>query len=428
MRADVPSKPTPIPITKKEIWAWCFYDFANSSFTTIIVTVAFSVYFTKVVAEGHNPEAWWGWGYGASMLIVGIISPILGALADYTGTKKNLLIGFSFLCILATFFLFFVEKGDIVLGIFLFAIANIGFNGGLAFYNAFLKDLSLSENMGRISGYGFALGYVGGLVSLVLVYPLIQGGLGEENLFYYRLSFPVTAGFFLIFALPSFSYLQERRFFIPNGQANASWTIGLRRVWKTFHEIRRYKELFKFFLAFLIYIDGINTVIVFAGIFAATVLDFSPKDLIIFFIIMQISAALGAYAFGFINDWIGPKRTISITLFIWTALMIWAFFVPSKSQFYFLGLIAGVALGSNQSSSRTLLGLFAPKEKITEFYGFFSLTGKLAATIGPPVYGMITALTGNQRYAVLSLIPFFLIGFLILQSVNEEAGNRREQA
>jgi len=422
VQTDLPSEPNPVPITKKEIWAWCFYDFANSSFTTVIVTVAFSIYFTKVVAEGHHPEAWWGWGYGASMLVVGIISPILGALADYSGTKKKFLIGFSFICIFATFFLFFVEKGDVWLGIILFAIANIGFNGGLAFYNAFLKDISHSHNMGRISGYGFALGYVGGLVSLVLVYPLIQGGLGEENLFYYRLSFPVTAVFFLMIALPSFSYLKERRFFIPNSKARSIWTIGFRRVWKTFHEIRRYKELFKFFLAYLIYIDGINTIIVFAGIFAANVLDFSPKDLILFFIVMQISAALGAYAFGMITDWIGAKRTISITLFIWTALMIWAFFVPSKLQFYFLGLIAGVALGSNQSASRTLLGLFAPKEKITEFYGFFSLTGKLAATIGPPVYGMITALTGNQRYAVLSLTAFFLIGFLILQSVDEEEG------
>ena len=412
----------PVPVTKKEIWAWCLYDFANSSFSTIVVTVAYSIYFAQVVAHGQSPETWWGWGYGISMLLIGVISPVLGALADYSGTRKQYLIGFSFLCIVTTALLVFVKEGDVWLGIILFAVANIGFNGGITFYNAFLKDISRSENMGRISGYGFSLGYVGGLLSLLIVFPLVQGGFADDNLGLYRLTFPVTAVFFLLFAIPAFYYLQDRAYGEGIKPQQVDWTVGFHRVRQTFREIRRFSELFKYFVAYFIYIDGINTVIVFAGIFATVVLGFSPKDILIFFIVMQISSAIGAYGFGFVTDWMGAKRTIGLTLVIWIGLILWAFFVGSKTEFYFLGLIAGVALGSNQSASRTLLGHFAPQEKVTEFYGFFALTGKLAAVIGPPVYGMIASTTGSQRLAVLSIGTFVITGLLLLQRVDEKAG------
>ena len=409
-------------IAKKEILAWCLYDFANSSFTTVIVTVAYSVYFTQVVAQGHSPEAWWGRGYALSMILIGVISPVLGALADYSGTKKRTLIGFTFLSVFATLLLVLVREGDIWLGLILFGLANIGYNGGLTFYDAFLKEISHNENMGRISGYGWSLGYIGGLFSLLLVYPFIQGGLGAENLFRYRLSFPVTAVFFLIFSIPAFLYLKERAATPTAISLKSYWAIGFRRVGGTFREMRRFIELFKYFLAFLIYNDGINTVIVFSAIFAAGVLGFTPRDLIIYFIVMQVTAALGAYGFGFVTDWIGAKRTIAITLVVWIGLIVWAFLVSTKAEFYALGLIAGAALGSNQSASRTLLGLFAPRAKIAEFFGFFSLTGKLAATIGPLVYGEIATATGSQRWAVLSIGVFFVIGLILLQWVDEQKG------
>jgi MFS transporter, UMF1 family len=407
---------------KKEIWAWCWYDFANSAFSTIIVTVAYSIYFAQVVAKGHNAESWWGWGYGLSMLAIGLVSPVLGALADYSGTKKRYLILFTLLSVLATGMLVVVSEGDVWLGILLFGLANIGFNGGLTFYNAFLKDLSRSDNMGRISGYGFALGYIGGLVSLLLVFPLIKGGFDPDNLLRYRLSFPVTAVFFLVFSIPAFIYLKEERTAALRLTLAAAFRTGFQRVWATFHEIRKFRELFKFFVAYLIYIDGINTVIVFSAIFAGGVLGFSPQELVIYFIIMQITSAGGAYVFGFITDRIGAKKTILITLLMWIALIIWAFIVGSKAEFYALGLIAGVALGANQSASRTLLGLFAPRIKVTEFFGFFSLTGKLAAVFGPIVYGEIASRSGNQRLAVLSIGAFFLVGLFLLLTVRQEAG------
>ena len=414
-------------VTKREIWAWCLYDFANSAYTTVIVTVAYSVYFVQVVARDQNPETWWGWGYGISMLVVGLVSPVLGALADYSGNRKKYLISFTLLCVLTTALLVFVKEGDIWLGIILFALSNIGFNGGITFYNAYLKDISRQENIGRISGYGFALGYLGGLFSLMAVFPLVQGGFAEHNLGSYRLSFPVAAAFFLLFSIPSFYYLRKGALREDKPPGGVHWTVGFGRVRETFHEIRRFSELIKYFAAYFIYIDGINTVIVFSGIFATQVLGFSPQDLIIFFIVMQISSVIGSYGFGFVTDWIGAKRTISLTLVIWIGIILWAFFVETKVEFYALGLIAGVALGSNQSASRTLLGLFAPKEKVTEFYGFFALTGKLAATMGPPVYGMIVSMTGNQRFAVLSIGTFIIVGFLLLQRVNEKAGIQAAQ-
>lgn len=417
-----PSHTTISPATRKEIWAWCFYDFANSSFTTIIVTVAYSVYFTEVVARGHSPEAWWGRGYALSMILGGFLSPVLGALADYSATRKLQLILFTVLTLIPTVLMVTVGPGDIFLGIFLFVIANLSYNSALAFYDSFLKDLAESSNMGRISGYGWSFGYIGGLVSLLVVYPFLRGGYAGEDPWFYRLSFPITALFYLVFSIPAFLYLKERRAEPPDDRRISYWSVGIKRVGRTFHELRRFKELCKYFVSFLIYSDGIHTVIVFAAIFATRVLEFTPADLILYFTVMQLSSAAGAYAFGFVTDRIGSKRTILITLAIWIVIVGWAFFVRSKAEFYWIGLTAGLSLGSSQSASRTLLALFTPRRRSAEFFGFFSLTGKVAATLGPLVFGEIAALTGDLRLAVLSIGLFFIVGFGGLLTVDEKAG------
>ncbi|MBI5197479.1 MAG: MFS transporter [Nitrospirae bacterium] len=320
------------PVTRKEIFSWCLFDFANSSFTTLIITVAYSVYFTRVVAKGYPAEALWGWGYSGSMVLIALISPLLGALADFSGAKKRFLLGFTILCVAATAALFTVEEGDVWQGLFLFALGNIGFVGGVTFYNAFLVEISDREHMGRISGYGWGFGYVGGLLSLVLVYPLIQGGFGEENLLNYRLSFPVTALFFLLAALPTFLWLRERAVPQPLPAGETYLRIGFQRVKETFHEIRKFRELLKYFVSYLFYEDGINTVVLFSGIFAVQVLGFTPKDLILFFILMQVSSALGAYGFGFVTDRLGAKRTISITLLLWFGIFVAAYGVQTQEQ------------------------------------------------------------------------------------------------
>jgi UMF1 family MFS transporter len=407
-------------VTKREIFSWCMYDFANSSYTTLIVTVAFSIYFINVVADGAQGERLWAWGYSLSMLLFGLIAPFLGAVADQGGFKKRFLVGFTLLSVFATAALFLVEKGDIAAAMLIFTLSNIGFNGGVHFYNSFLIDIADRTNMGRISGYGWALGYVGGLLCLVLAYPLIKGGFGEGNLVNYRLSFPLTGAFFLAASIPTFVFLKER--VTRQRVKTAYFSSGLRRVVNTFHEIKRFRELVKYFFGYLIYTDGINTVIVFSAVFANRVLGFTPAELFVYFIITQISAGLGALVFGPVTDRLGAKRSISITLVIWIAVSVWAYMVETKTGFYILGVVAGSALGSNQSASRTLLGLFTPHGKNAEFFGFFALVGKFAAVIGPLAYGEITAATGNQRVAVLSLALFFIAGLAALLFVDEKKG------
>lgn len=411
------------PVTRKEIGVWCLYDFANSAFTTIIVTVAYSVYFTEVVAKGQDPEAWWGRGYALSMILAGALSPVLGAVADYTRRRKFFLILLTLLTVFPTALLVFVKEGNIGLGLGLFIWANLCYGGALAFYDSFLKDISNSSNIGRISGGGWALGYIGGLFSLLVVYPFVSGGLGPENQFAYRMSFPLTALFFLIFSFPTFLYLKERGAPSEFNRGVSLWSVGFRRIGHTLREIRRFKELVKFFLAFLIYGDGIHTVFVFAAIFATRVLNFSPRDLLLFFIVMQVSSALGAFFFGFVTDRIGPKRTILVTLIIWMSVVLWGYVVQTSFEFYLIGLLAGLAMGSCQSASRTLLGLFTPEGRSGEFFGFFAMTGKLAAVFGPLLYGEIAVYAGN-RIALLSIGGFFLVGFCLLLLVREKEGIR----
>lgn len=419
-------RPPSFPAGRRELWAWCCYDFANSSFSTLIVTVAYSVYFIQVVAadlsSGGTAERLWFWGYSASMLVVALLSPILGALADARAVKRQLLISSTLLCVACTALLFLVEKGDTGLGLVLFGLANIGFDLGFVFCSAFLVELVPPQQMGRLSGYGWGFGYIGGLLSLALAYPFIKGGFAEANLISYRLSFVVTAVFFVIAALPTFMLLQERaqpKAFAPGLTLWSELTTQLR---ETISNLARYRDLRRYFVAYLIYSDGINTVIVASAIFANKVLDFTPGDLIIYFLVTQITAGLGSVGFGFVADRIGAVRAITITLVMWVGLVVAASLVQTHTQFYLLGLVAGATLGANQAVSRTLLGRFTPLGRQGEFFGFFSVVGKFAAIMGPIVYGEVTAWTGSQRWAVLSMVVFFVVGLAVFLGVDEQRG------
>lgn len=420
------TQPPPFPAGRRELWAWCCYDFANSSFSTLIVTVAYSVYFLQVVAADLLPsgmaERLWFWGYSASMLVVALVSPILGALADACAVKRRLLIGSTLLCVVCTALLFFVVKGDTGLGLVLFGLANIGFDLGFVFCSAFLVELVEPQQMGRLSGYGWGFGYVGGLLSLALAYPFIKGGFAESNLVSYRLSFVVTAAFFLLTALPTFVFLQERAQAKVCAPGLSLWRLVSVQLRETIGQLRRYRDLRRYFVAYLIYSDAINTVIVASAIFANKVLDFAPSDLIIYFLVTQITAGLGSVGFGIVADRIGSVRAITITLVLWIGLVVAASVVQTSTQFYLLGLVAGTALGSNQAVSRTLLGRFTPLGRQGEFFSFFSVVGKFAAIMGPIVYGEVTAWTGSQRWAVLSMAVFFAVGLAIFLGVDERRG------
>ncbi len=413
------------PVSPRERWAWAGYDFANSAFTTIIVTVAYSVYFTRVVAP-EDGEAWWGRGYAASMLLAGLLSPILGAVADATASKRRYLIAMTTVCVVPTALLGWVGPGDLAWGLGLFIVANVGYNAALHLYDAFLKELTSADAIGRLSGWGWGFGYIGGLASLALAYPFLAGGMEGEAATRYRIAFPVTAAFFAIASLPTFIWLRERATPVP--VAGAPWTAGLRRVGDTLRGLRRYPNLIRYFVAYFVFNDAVNTVFVFAAIFATQVLAFTAQDLVIFFLIMQLSSAAGAGGFGWVTDRLGAVRSISITLVALIGVTIWAARVQTVSEFYAIGLFTGALLGANQAAGRTLLAHFAPPGRGAEFFGLFSLTSKFAATIGPLLYGEIARATDSHRVAVLSIGALFFVGLLLLQRVDEAAGRSEATA
>ncbi len=399
---------------KKNILGWISYDFANSSFTTVIVTVVYSVYFKSVVVgkEGVG-DSLWGLSVSLSMLIVALISPILGAIADYTRSKKKFLFVFCYISVLFTGLLYFVRAGTVMWGMLIFMIANIGYEGGNVFYNAFLPEITTKKNLGKVSGLGWGIGYLGGLSALVLSYLFI-----ETNI---PLVFPLIAVFFGVFAIPIFIFLKESR--TKKQSRNINYIkVGYRRIKNTFHRIKDLKELSRFLISFFIYNDGIKTVIVFAAIYGAQRFGMTGSQLIIYFVLANITSFIGAIVFGFIVDRIGAKRTISITLLIWIAVVIWAFFCNNVTQFYGVGLLAGIAIGSCQSASRSLFSLLTPEDKHAEFFGFYAVSGKAAAIIGPLLYGLLVLILHSQRWAILSIALFFVAGFLVLQTVNEEKG------
>ncbi len=403
-----------------KIFAWTLFDFANTAFSVIIVTVIYSRYFTNHVAGGKQ---WlWGLAVSLSMVCAAFLSPPLGALADYTHNRKRFLFLFTLVCVICTALLFYVEAGMIIAGIVLFILANIGFEGGLVFYDAFLPGITSRSSYGRVSGYGFAMGYLGALVVLLIVYSLLPESTHPEYFFFVRLSFVVAAGFFLLFSIPLFLFVPESS--TSSKQISSHIKDGINRSAQTFRSLfikNEHPSIARFLIAFFLYNDGILTVIAFAAIFADTILHMTDKDIIIFFAIVQTSAIIGSLMFGIISDKIGPKRTISITLLIWIGISVGAFFVNSVTIFYIVALAAGIAIGSSQSSSRSLMALLTPREREAEYFGFYDgLCGKASAVIGPLVYGLISDFT-NERIAALAIGLFFIAGLVILQGVKQPA-------
>jgi len=396
---------------KGRVFVWTLFDFANTSFSIIVVTFLYAVYFKKTVAGNESiGDLYWSISTSIAMAITAFISPILGAIADYKAGKKRFLLFFTLLCVLGTASLYFIGPGQIFWGIFLFVLANVGFEAGLVFYDAFLPELTAPKNYGRVSGYGFGMGYFGSLATLAIIYPFIQASMIKE-------SFPVAALFFLVFSLPIFFFLKEKRIKVDEKQSFVS--IGFSRVWSTLTHLKHYKNLAIFLVAFFFYIEGVNTIIFFSGNYASTTLGFSEMELLIFFIVVQTTAIAGSVVLGIVADKIGQKKTIVITLFMWLVTVTLAYFVYDKMGFYIVGLLAGLAMGSCQSTSRSLMSKLTPPEKKTEFFGFYSFFGKSSAVIGPLVFGLVSFLSGDQRLAIISIAFFFIVGLLILTKVKD---------
>ncbi|HPS39536.1 MAG TPA: MFS transporter [Candidatus Cloacimonadota bacterium] len=397
----------------KSLIGWMMYDFANSAFTTIIVSVVYSVYFVHNVVSGNSGygEMLWGRAIGISMAMVAVSAPILGAVADYSRAKKRLLFVNCYLTVIFTALLYFVKAGDVFIGMLFFIVANFGFNSANVFYDSFLPDIAKPEDIGRVSGYGWALGYIGGLVSLGYTLLLLKYNV--------RWVFPAIAVHFFVFSLFTFFWLKEYR--RPSARTNYL-RVAWQRVSFSLKHIRQLPQLTRFIISYFIYNDGITTVIAFASIYGIERFHMTTENMIVYFILAQITSIIGAGFFGWLSDRYTSKLSLNISLMIWIVVVIWAFFCGSANEYYFVGLLAGLAIGASQANSRTMLSILTPTSKQAEFFGFYALTGRLSAIIGPILYGWIAHVTGSIRWSILSLMVFFILGWVILQGVNLSRG------
>ena len=399
------------------------FDFANSSYTTVIVSVAYSIYFVKAVAGEENGAFLWGLGNFVSQGLVLLSAPVVGAIADFSGSKKRLLLLSYLGCVLGTALLGWVGPGDVALGLTLFVVSNVFYSTGENVVAAFLPEIAPKESLGRVSGFGWALGYIGGLGCLVACKPFFAGGFGPENASDLQSSFLVVAGFFLVSGLPTFLLLKERGTATPLPAGDNYAGVGFRRVGETLRDVRRYRQLFRFLIVFLLYNCGVLIVVTFAGIYAEREIGMAPNELVVFFIVVQLSASAGAFACGFLQDAIGSKPTIALTLLIWIGVCLAAYATSSVRAFYVVGNLAGLAMGSSMSAGRALVGHLSPVSRSGEFFGFWGLAWKLSAALGPLVFGVMERLSG-YREAILMTICFFVAGLVGLFWVDEDEGRQ----
>ncbi|MBI4051565.1 MAG: MFS transporter [Elusimicrobia bacterium] len=424
----------------KEIWAWACYDFANSPFSTTITTVIFNVFFVTVVVGPGGfllgktlipGSSLWAYLISFSTLLVGILSPILGAIADCGGFKKRFLIGFTLLGVFSTGMLFWAQEGMVLWSSFFFFVANLAFAGAFTFYNAFLPSLVSKEKLGSISGLGWALGYMGGGLCLALNLWMIQKPstfhISSLDHFPVRFGFLLVAFWWLFFSLPLFLLVRESAPSSMRINFIQSIRLGLSRIRQTVRRFRCYPELFRFLMGYLLYNDGIETVIVVASIFAAEELGMKKGEIIQCFLMIQGVAFVGSLLFGRLADLWGNKKTILVTLLLWMGVLFWSFWMKNSWQFWQAGVLIGLILGGSQSASRSLFALFTPRENTAEFFGLFSLSGKVVATLGPLSFGLCRQILGSTRWAVGSLLFFFVLGSLFLLGVNEEKGLKESQ-
>ncbi|MEJ2683329.1 MAG: MFS transporter [Candidatus Sulfobium sp.] len=395
---------------RRQIISWCFFDFANSSYSAVIAAVVFPVYYVSVIAgnSAGQGDLWWGRAISASMAFVALTSPFLGGIADYSGRRKGFLLFYTLLCVLSVAGFSFLGKGAVLAGFMLVIAANIGMEGGLVFYNSFLPEIAERERQGRVSGWGYGLGYAGSILSLLIAIPLVRGG-------NYHGTWLMVALFFLVFSMPAFIFLPHDR---RTGVAVTSGALkGASYAWSTLKTILEEKEVRKFLLAFLIYQDGVNTVIVFSSIFAATTLRFTVGQLIVLYVLVQFTALAGSLILARPIDVTGPKKIVVASLLLWSVVAVAAFFVHKKMHFFVLAGVAGLGLGTVQAASRAFFTQFIPAGHESEHFGVYSLVGKSSAVVGPLLFGYISERFGSQRPAILFIASFFVAGLLVIRSV-----------
>ena len=413
------------PETREGLAAWCLYDWANSAYPTVITTFVFAAYFTKSVAvDPIIGTSQWGWTMSISALLVALVGPLLGAIADHSGKRKPWLFFFTLISAVSATSLWFVtpETHSIIRALILVGVGTFSFEVGMIFYNAMLPDLSPPEKIGRWSGWGWGFGYVGGLCCLTIslvafVQPETPSfGLDKETAEHLRVSGPIVGFWILIFAIPLFIFTPDQ----PSRHGLFdSIGLGFKSLFKTFKQGTKYVNVFRFLIARMIYTDGLNTLFAFGGIYAVGSFNFSFQDLILFGIGINITAGLGAICFAWVDDWIGPKQTILISI---TALIILSstlLIIENTTLFWYFGLGLGIFIGPAQSASRSFMAQLSPPKMKTGMFGMFALSGKATAFLGPALLALLTYVFTSQRAGMASIIVFFIIGGVLLFRVND---------
>ena len=437
---------------KKQRRSWYMYDFGNSAYAAVVLLAVYSKYFKDVVVADPTGAAgtrYWSWALGIAMLVVAFLSPILGAIADYAGTKKRFLLLYTTICCVFTAALFFVTENAILAGMALFILAEIGYRSAQVYYNSLLPEIASEDEIGRVSGNGWAIGSAGGVVCLVIVLAMIMVIGGDDpsrKLLMTRLSFVVTALYFALFSIPIFLRLRERPAIGKLPRGTTLLKLPFQRIAETFRAVRTYSEFGKFIIAFLVYNDGILMMLGFAAILGTVLFGMGTEQMIVFMILVQLASIPGAFVMGWVTDRLGARSALLLSLAGMLASVLWLYLATSEVAFYLIGVLAGFSLTGAQSVSRAMVSLLAPKGRSAEFYGFFAVAGRTSSSIGPFVFGIIAyrvtqwlqnrtgeeltqqaldlAAQQGHRIAVLAIAVFLLVGALLLLFVNEKAGRQ----
>ena len=412
-------------VTRREVFGWAMYDFANSGYTTVVLTAVFNAYFVGVVADG---AAWgtlaWTLALGLSNALVMLTMPAIGAYADARGVKKKLLIACTAGCVLSTALLAEVGRGDLALAVLAVVLSNLFYAYGESLNAAFLPELARREAMGRVSGWGWSFGYVGGMLTLglSLAYVLWAQGLGLPATHFVPVTMLITAVVYGLAALLTFWLLKERA--QPQTPPAGRVALGAwQRLARTWHEARRFEDFTSLLTCAFFYQAGISVVIALAAVYAEQVLGFEQTDTMALIFLVNIAAAVGAFAFGHWQDRIGHRRALAITLYGWIVMTLLAVAATSAPLFWVAAVMAGLCMGSSQSAGRAMAALFAPADRMAEFFGLWTVAVRLSAIVGPITYGLVTLVTGgNHRIAILSTGIFFVLGLWVLRRVDMNRG------